>query len=274
MDPTANDAGTSKDVLRQTVVIAATVFMLIAAMAGTGLLGGTPVQELQGGALDVDGSLLAPARTAVSIWTAIYALLVAYAVWQALPGQRGRVRQRRIGWWVALSAVLNGLWLVLAQYTTLPLTVVGILTLLTVLCVTFQRTVSEPAEGFLDTLLIDGTTGLHLGWVSLASVANIAAWLTADGPSSWAETGELWGVLVLVAVGLIGVGIAVASRWRVAPGLALAWGLAWLAFGRLETEPASVAIGVTAAIVAVVVVVLPLIGTIAHRVISFRNAEA
>lgn len=279
MDRTATDVGTedavtATDIARQSVVIAATVFMLVAAMAGTGLLGGTPVQELQDGALDVDGSLLAPARTAFSIWTAIYLLLVAYAVWQALPGQRTRVRQRRIGWWVALSAVLNGLWLVLAQYTTLPLTVAGIVALLLVLCVTFQRSVSEPSEGFLDTLLIDGATGLHLGWVSLATVANVAAWLTADGPPSWAASGEVWGVLVLVVVGAIGIAIAVVSRWRTGPAIALVWGLSWLAVARLGAEPSSTAIGVTAAVVAVVIALVTALGTIAYRVISFRNAGA
>ncbi|MET0735933.1 MAG: tryptophan-rich sensory protein [Microbacterium sp.] len=263
----------AKDLVRQIAVISAVVFMLIAAAVGTGLLGGTPVQDLQGGALDADASLLAPARPAFSIWSAIYVLLVAYAVWQALPGQRGRERQRALGWWIALTAVLNGVWLVIAQFGTLPMTVVAIAVLLAALCVTFQRTVEDPAEGFLDSLLIDGATGLHLGWVSLATVANVSAWLTADGPQEWAAAGEAWAIAVLVVVGVIGVVLAVVSGWRVAPGLALAWGLSWLAVGRLQLEPHSTAVGVTAAVVAVVVLAVPVVGTLLHRVISLRNAE-
>ncbi|MEV8135707.1 tryptophan-rich sensory protein [Microbacterium aurantiacum] len=214
-----------RDLLRQIVVISAVVFMLIAAAVGTGAFGGTPVQDLQGGALDADASLLAPATPAFSIWSVIYILLIAYAIWQALPSQRTRDRQRAIGWLVAITAVLNGLWLVLAQFTTLPLTVAGIVLLLVALCVTFRRTVTEPGRGVLDSLLIDGVTGLHLGWVSLATVANTAAWLTATGPADWAAAGEIVAVIVLAVVAVIGVGIAWASRWRIAPGLALAWGL-------------------------------------------------
>jgi hypothetical protein len=265
---------TPRDLLRQIVVISATVYMLVAAAVGSGLLGGTPVEDLQGGALAADGSYLAPAGPAFAIWSVIYVLLIAYAVWQALPSQRTSDRQRSLGWWIAATAVLNGTWLVLAQFATLPLTVAGIVALLIVLCVTFVRTVRFPGQGVLDSLLIDGATGLHLGWVSLATVANTAAWLTAIGPQSWAESADLWGVIVLVVVGILGVAIAWASGWRVAPGLALGWGLSWLAVGRLQNEPPSEVIGVTAIIVAVVVVAVPVLGTLLARVIDLRNAEA
>ena len=268
MDTRAND------LTRQIAVISAVVFMLIAAAVGTGAFGGTPVQDLQGGALDADATLLAPATPAFSIWSAIYALLIGYAVWQALPGQRARERQRALGWWIALTAVLNGLWLVLAQYATLPLTVAGIVLLLVALCLTFRRTVAEPGRGVLDSLLIDGAVGLHLGWVSLATVANVTAWLTVDGPAARASYGEIAGVVVLIVVGIIGIVLAVRSGWRTAPGIALAWGLSWLAVGRLTGEPESVVIGITASVVAVVVIGVPLIGTLAHRVIEMRNAEA
>lgn len=265
---------TSRDLARQIVVIAATTYMLVAAVVGAGLLGGTAVEDLQDGALAADGSFLAPASPAFSIWTVIYVLLIAYTVWQALPSQRGRERQRALGWWIAATAVLNGTWLVLAQFATLPLTVAGIFLLLIALCITFVQTVRFPAEGVIDSVLIDGATGLHLGWVALASVANTAAWLTAVGPGSWAEFAGIWGVIVLVVVGIIGVGIAWASEWRVAPGIAMGWGLAWIAVGRLQGEPASGVIGVTAIIVAIVVVAVPVLGTLLARAIDLRNAEA
>lgn len=263
-----------KDLARQIVVISTAAFMLIASLVGSGVLGGTPVEELQDGALAADGSLLAPASPAFSIWSVIYVLLIAYAIWQALPGQRSRDRQRALGWWIALSMVLNGLWLVLAQFATLPLTVAGIVALLVVLCITFQRTVAYPAEGFFDSLLIDGSTGLHLGWVSLATVANTSAWLTAEGPSSWESFGTTAGVLVLVVVGLVGLALTWRSGWRIAPALALGWGLSWLAIGRLQLEPQDTAIGITAAIVAVVIPFVAILGTVVTRLVGARNAGA
>ena len=68
----------------------------------------------------------------------IYAGLVAYVIWQALPSQRASVRQRAIGWWIALTIVLNGLWLVAAQLLTIEWTVIIIFLLLIALCITFR----------------------------------------------------------------------------------------------------------------------------------------
>ena len=97
VDGMNRSASTGSDLARQIVVISAVVFMIIAAMVGVGLFGGTNVRDLQGGALDADATVLAPGRSAFSIWSVIYILMIAYAVWQALPGQRARDRQRRAG---------------------------------------------------------------------------------------------------------------------------------------------------------------------------------
>ena len=175
-----SEAPTGADLARQIVVISAVVFMIIAAMVGTGFFGGTNVRDLQGGALDADATVLAPATQAFSIWSVVYLLTIAYAVWQALPSQRGRARQRRAGWWIAATAVLNGGWLLAAQFLTLPLTVVAIVLLLVVLGVTLRRLVAQRPESPVDLLLMDGAVGIHLGWVSLATVANVTAWLAAD----------------------------------------------------------------------------------------------
>ncbi|MEU1971618.1 tryptophan-rich sensory protein [Microbacterium sp. NPDC019599] len=245
------------DLVRQIAVICATCFMFVAAAVGTGAFGGTSVQELQGGALDSDGSYLAPARPAFSIWSAIYLLLIVYTVWQALPAQRGDRRQRGIGWWVALTAVLNGLWLVAAQFATLPVTVAVIFLLAAALGATFQRTTVVRADRIVDRILIDGATGLHLGWVTLASVANTAAWLTASGIDVAAPAA--WGIGVLAVVAAIGVALPLASGGRFAPGLAIAWGLVWLSVGRLTWDPSSVPIGIAAIVVAVIVLAVPIV---------------
>lgn len=243
----------SRDVVRQIGVISAAVFMLIAAMVGTGAFGGTPVQDLQDGALDADGSYLAPATQAFSIWSVIYTGLLAYTVWQALPSQRADGRQRSLGWWIALTMVLNGLWLLTAQFLTLPLTVLMIALLAALLAATFRRTVVvAPPRGFLDRALIDVVTGLHLGWVTLATVANTTAWLTQAGDESWARAASFWGVTVLMAVAVIG-GAIPAISGRLSPALAMSWGLAWIAAGRLVYEPPSAVIGWTAAAVAVAI---------------------
>lgn len=262
-------ASTASDIGRQVAVISSVVFMVIAAMVGTGLFGGTNVRELQGGALDADATVLAPGTPAFSIWTAIYVLMVAYTIWQALPGQRASERQRAAGWWIAATAVLNGCWLLAAQFLTLIATVLAIVVLLIVLGLTLRVLVTHDVRGAsggsdstaerrLNSLLMDGTVGLHLGWVSLATVANITAWLTAEVvPAMDASAQTLWGIAVLVVVAAVGIAVAIGTRGRVAPALAMAWGLSWIGIARLTGEPLAPGVAATAFAVGLVVLVAP-----------------
>ncbi|MBP2420650.1 tryptophan-rich sensory protein [Microbacterium imperiale] len=250
----ARTPGRGSDIARQVAVISAVVFMIIAAMVGTGLLGGTNVRDVQGGALDADSTVLAPGSQAFSIWSVIYLFMIGYAIWQALPSQRARDRQRMAGWWIALTAVLNGGWLLAAQFTTLIVTVIAIVALLAALAWTFRLLVRSRPQSIGDRLLMDATVGLHLGWVSLATVANITAWLSRTVPESWGAQADIWGVVVLVLVAAVGVGIAAFSRGRPSPIIALSWGLAWVAIARSSDQPQSTPVAVAAVVVIVVVV--------------------
>lgn len=254
------------DILRQSAVISAVVFMVIAAFVGSGAAGGTPIQDALGGALDSDASFLAPATQAFSIWSVIYIGLVAYAVWQALPSQRASRRQRLLGWYIALTAVLNGLWILVVQFGTLLLSVITIFVLLAALAFVWRKAVltRERSDGIIDSVLIDGVTGLHFGWVTIATVANITAALTQSGQESWASFAAVWGVLVLIVALLNGWAISLWSKGRLTPALAIAWGVLWIGVGRLSDAPRETTIGVTAIIVAILLVALPVAITVAR----------
>jgi len=249
-----------RDLARQLTVIAAVVFMIVAAMVGAGLFGGENVSELQGGALDADATVLAPGSLAFGIWSLIYVLMVAYAVWQALPGQRARERQRAVGWWIAVTAVLNGCWLLAAQFLNLMATVVVIALLVAALSMTIRVLVARPSGRGADVVFADATVGLHLGWVSLATVANVTAWLAADVvPPQSDAAADAWGVAVLIVVAALGAAIAWGTRGRLAPGLAMAWGLVWIGVARTTGEPESTPVAMTAWVAAAVVMAVPVI---------------
>ena len=254
----------TKGIGRQTLIIAAATFMLIAAAIGAGAFGGASVNDLQDGALSAQGSYLAPAGPAFSIWSLIYLGLIAYTVWQAFPAQRQDPRQQAVGGWIAASMVLNGLWLVTARYLTLWLTVLVIALLLAVLARVIVVLGRFPARSLADRILTDGANGLHFGWVTIATVANTAAWLTQTAPENWAQAADGWAIAVLIVVLVIGV----AAAWttgRIAPALATAWGLVWLAVGRLTGEPESTPTAISAIVVAVVLVVVAVVASLRRR---------
>lgn len=244
---------TLADRIRPWAVLVALPVTLAMAALGSGAFGGMEVEASSSGALAADATPLAPAGPAFSIWSVIYLGLAAYAIWQVLPKQRHDPRQRAVGWLAVASLVLNAAWILCAQAGLLPLTVVVIVLLLVVLVVIFELLRRARPASWLEALLVDGTFGLSLGWVSVATVANIAAALAGAG---WRPVAfELPAVLVLAAVAMVGVALAVRSRGAIAPAISMVWGLGWIAAGRAFDAPQSTAVAVAALAAAVVIAV-------------------
>jgi hypothetical protein len=242
------------DTARQVVVLLSAAVGTVVAFLGSGAVAGTPVNEVADGALSTSSTLVAPAGSAFSIWSVIYVGLLAYALWQLAPSRRADPRQRAVGWWVAASLVLNALWILVVQAEWLVASVVVIAVLLVVLVVIFVRLGRVRASSLVEGVLLDGTTGLYLGWVCIATVANIAAALVYEGADPLGDAATAWSVIVLVVAGAVGVLLALTGGGRLAPCLALAWGLAWVAVARTD-EPESTVVAVTAAGAAAVTLV-------------------
>jgi hypothetical protein len=258
------------DTVRQVVVLVTSVLAIVAAFIGSGAFVGTPIQEAAGGWLDADSTLIAPGQRAFSIWSVIYTGMLAYAIWQLLPAQRTDARHRRIGYAVAASLVLNALWIGVVQLDLLGLSLPVIVVLLAVLAWLFVQLRRMPPKNLVDTVVTDGSIGLYLGWVVVATAANATAVLAAAGFSGWGLADETWAVIVIAAAAAVGVGLAVWGRGRIAPMLSLCWGLSWVAVARLTDEPESTTTGI-AAIIAVVVVVAVTLGM---RIAAMRSAHA
>ncbi|BDZ64170.1 TspO/MBR family protein [Agromyces mangrovi Wang et al. 2018] len=245
----------TNDLARQLTVAVSAVLAVVGSFIGSGAAGGTPIQDAAGGALAADATPIAPGTGAFSIWSVIYFGLLAYAVWQFLPAQRTAERHRRVGYPVAASLLLNAAWILSIQFDVLWLSIPIIAVLLGVLVVAFLTLLRWRPANALDALVTDGTVGLYLGWVSIATAANVTAGLVAAGFDGWGMGADAWAVVVLAVAGLVGVAIAVRGGGRIAPTLSLCWGLTWVAIARLDGDLLSTPAAV-AAIVAVVVVVI------------------
>ncbi len=256
-DSSARPAGAG-DTVRQVVVLITSLLAIGAAFIGSGAVVGTPIQEAAGGWLDSDSTLLAPGGPAFSIWSVIYAGLFAYAVWQLLPAQRAEPRHRRIGYGVAASLVLNALWIGVVQFDLLGASLAVIAVLAALLGWLFLQVRRMPPRSALDGFITDGSIGLYLGWVVVATAANATAVLAAARFDGGPFAPVVWAVIVIAVAAGVGVGIGIAGRGRLAPMLSLGWGLAWIGIARLTDEPASRVTGWAAIIAAGVVVVVTL----------------
>jgi hypothetical protein len=210
-----------------------------------------------------------PAGYVFAIWGLIYLGLLAYAVAQALPGRAADPRLRSIGWPAVLANVLNGTWILAWHWELFPLSLALMVGLLATLVVIGERLAvgRAPTRG-LDTWAVNVPWTVYLGWITVATITNVAAVLAAAGfdgagiePATWAA-----GVLLTgVAIG----GWWLATRRAVAYGLVLAWAYAGIAVKEQATEIVAGTALLGAAAFAVMV-----LGIAARRLRDARDARA
>lgn len=238
------------------LVLISGITATVTAFLGAGVVGGTPIAEAAGGWLGSDATPLAPATTAFRIWSVIYVGLLAYCLWQVLPAQRRSDRQRVVRPWAA-AMLLNAVWIWSVQLDQLELSLAVIVVLLGVLVRMLVLTVdtATDSDSVPDTVLTDGVFGLYLGWVTVATVANVAAVLAAAGVRSVAGLDDaVVAASVLAAAALVGAATAWRSGGRFGPAVGLGWGLAWIGVGRLDGAWESTTTAVAAFTATVVVV--------------------
>lgn len=166
-----------------------------------------------------------PAGYAFGIWSLIFALSIAYAVWQLLPAQRENPLLRRVGWLTAAAFAGSMLWEFAFPAGMYALSVVLIVLTLAVLAAAVGRMVGwrAPFSG-AERWLVWIACGIYLGWITVATVANVAQALAAAGVSELGLGAEAWGAVMLAAAGLIAVGVTLATRNAGYP-LAVVWAL-------------------------------------------------
>ncbi len=193
-----------------------------------------------------------PAGYAFSIWGVIYLGLLAFGFYQVLPGQRDNPRLRRIDYLFLLSSVANIAWIFLWHYEFFPLTLLVMLTLLGALVAIYQiLEVGRIRVSAAEKWLVHVPFSIYLGWVTVATIANVTillAYLNWDG---WGISGPLW-TIILLGTGLVIATAVSLPRSDAAYPLVIVWSFIAITIEQGDTPQ----VAVTAAVLAVVALIL------------------
>jgi benzodiazapine receptor len=242
----------SKDVLRQVVnVVAALMTITLNGLANALPLNGQTTGEIS----DRFQVYFVPAGYVFSIWGLIYVGLVAFAVYQALPGQRSNPRMRRIGYLFVLSCVANIAWLFFWHYELFPLTLVAMITLLLLLVTIYLRLdIGRAQVPLTERWLVSIPFSIYLGWITVATISNVTTLLDYVNWNGWGISPEVWTAIVLIT----GAGIASAvslTRGDIAYMLVIVWAFVGIAVKHAGTPVVATVAWVMTALVAVMLVV-------------------
>jgi hypothetical protein len=215
-----------KDIFRQiSVIITVLATLVINVLANALPINGQNTGEIS----DRFKVYFVPAGYVFAIWGLIYVGLIAYAIYQAIPSQRSNDRLRSTGWWVSLGGLANIAWIFLWHYNQFTLTLVAMLILLATLIITYLNLgTGRSKASTTETWMARVPFSIYLGWISVATVANITDVLDFIKWDRFGIAPEIWMGVVLLVVWVI-TAIMNFTRRDIAYTLVILWALVGIA---------------------------------------------
>ncbi len=174
-----------------------------------------PINERTTGQLsDLYPNLFVPAGITFSIWGVIYLLLLIFVILQFRETDNELVK--KVGWAFGISCALNALWIVAWHFEYVAISLLIMIALLLVLIIISLK-IRSNAMSFGKAAF-----GIYLGWISIATIANVVALLVSVKWSGWGFSEQTWTV-VMIAIGTL---IALLSIFRynnAFVGVAILW---------------------------------------------------
>ena len=234
----------NKGTLRQVANVAALVVTLVVnALANALPLNGQTTGEIS----DRFRVLFVPAGYVFSIWGLIYLGLIAFTIYQALPGQRENPRLRRIGYLFALASLANSVWIFLWHYEAFILTVIAMLTLLLSLIAIYLRLdIGRARVSAIENWVVNIPFSIYLGWITVATVANVTAVLAYLNWNGFGINQTAWAVAMLAIAASIACAMMIV-RADLAYMLVIIWAFVGIAVKQASTS----AVAITAALLIV-----------------------
>ncbi len=173
------------------LALAATI--VISYLSNTGVFNGNTMATLSA----KYPTLVTPAPYAFGIWGFIYLWLIGFVIYYGRIAFRGTEPDNpalRVGWWFVLTCVANCCWVLAWLYDQTGLSVVLMVVLLAALMRIVVLTDMEITDPLWPVIVgVWWPFCYYAGWITVAILANIAAWLVKLGV----------GVSVAGAIGLL-----------------------------------------------------------------------
>ncbi|WP_018616373.1 hypothetical protein [Segetibacter koreensis] len=182
------------------IVLANTVSLIIMLIANFFAGTGSFVNKTVGEVSNKYDTLFTPSGYAFIIWSFIFLLAISFCIyeWYLLKNGDRKNYILQTGYWFAVSNLANTLWLFCWLNEWVGLSVVVILLLLICLCILTVRLRLELDDEPVQTILfVWWPITIYLGWIMVATIACIAAWLVSTGYKGGTIGEEAWTVVMI-----------------------------------------------------------------------------
>lgn len=178
--------------------------------------------------------LFAPAGLTFSIWGLIYILLAVFTILQffrpASEEATGRIKYIQVLF--IISSLANIGWIFAWHHLYPGVSLILIVAMLLCL-ILIDRKVSRQSLSFREKIGLYLPFSVYFGWITVATVANVTAFLVSIEWDGLGIADSLWTVIVLIVTTIIGL-IVITSRMNWAFGAVIVWALAGILIRHLD----------------------------------------
>ncbi len=253
--------------LRQLLIAASFAFAIVVNAAASLLpLNGVNTAQIA----DQWRVFVQPAGYVFSIWSLIYIGQLGFVLHTLRPSRREDPLLRRIGLWPVVIATLNGVWIFFWHWEIYPLTLVTMVALLLSLIVLYLHAgfdgTARPGGLPLrsaERWLVQVPFSIYLGWITVATIANVAIVGQWAGAPTFGIPPELIAAIVLA----VGLGIAATVMLRnadVAYGAVIVWAYLGIVIKVAGVLPVA-AVAAVSSLIVVCLIVASIIGRLPLR---------
>ena len=176
-----------------------------------------------------------PANYAFAIWGLVYLGLIALGIYQLQPSQRENPRLRRSGYLLAIACIAQCAWIYMFLARLFPLSNLAMLGILIPLMVMYQRLgIGRERVSRQERWFIHLPISIYLGWISVATIVNVATGLYSIKWDGWGIAPSVWTVVMMTIASVIAAVMSIQRR-DTAYVLVIVWALVAIAIRQANT---------------------------------------
>lgn len=185
-------------------------------------------------------NLFVPAGLTFSVWAVIYLLLTIFIICQIVFIFKNKRELNsfieKIGFLFFISCAANMGWIFAWHYQILPLSlVIMFVLLLTLIAIYIQMNIGKDNKQRTDSKLVSITFSVYLGWITIATIANVTAYLVNAGWGRLGLSEEFWTVAMLT-IGTLITAYMLLRRHDIYYSLVVIWAFTGILIKRLSIE--------------------------------------
>ena len=194
----------TKKFIQVAILISVIITIIVNSLANVLPINNKTTQALS----DALPNLFVPAGITFAIWGVIYILLILFAIYQAKDLFKKDKNEtkfvEKIGVLFIISCFFNILWIFLWHYEQVALSLLVMIGLfISLLMIYLKLEIGKTKASLKEKIFVNLPFSVYLGWITVATIANVTAFLVKINWDAFGIEPQIWTMLVIIVVTII-----------------------------------------------------------------------